>query len=193
MAGDQSTPADDADEHRLSWRDRELLTALRRLANATAQVQALDAARVRQAATPVADPADVSRVEALESELTKLRAKAGSRFGGGAARDRLPDLEAEQRLVLERLGFDSYDAFRARDTAEPAVTDAVDPAIADFARRELAAAEQAYEELLSMPDDIDEHPAAPTAKPREDLPDDRPVVRDFPRTIDLRRGESSGH
>jgi hypothetical protein len=190
MAADQSTPPDDADEHRLSWRDRELLTALRRLANATAQVQALDAARVRQAAAPAIDPADVEQVEALEAELAKLRAKAGSRFGGGAARDRLPDLEAQQRRLLERMGFDSYAAFAARATGDQPVADAVDPAIADFARRELAAAEEAYEELLSMPDDIDEHPAAPTAKPREPETASEPVVRDFPRTIDLRRGDT---
>ncbi len=190
MAADRSTPPDDADDHRLSWRDRELLTALRRLANATAQVQALDAARVRQAAAPAIYPADVEQVEALEAELTKLRAKANSRFGGGAARDRLPELEAQQRRLLERMGFDSYAAFRARPADNQSAAEPVDPAIADFARRELAAAEEAYDALLAMPDDIDDHPAAPTAKPREPEAASEPRVRDFPRTIDLRRGEA---
>ena len=58
------------------------------------------------------------------------------------------------------------------------------------AERTLAAAEEAYDALLAMPDDIDDHPAAPTAKPREPEAASEPRVRDFPRTIDLRRGEA---
>jgi hypothetical protein len=187
MSTDQ--PASGDDETRLSWRDRELLTALRRLANSQAQVQALEAALELQRGVHVPDPADVDRIETLESELAKLRAKAGSRFGGGAARDRLPEVEAEQRAVLERLGFHTYAEFRSAGGLAVPVADPVDPAFVDFARRELADAEQAYEQLLSMPDDIDESPAAPLAKPPETRHEEPPGHADYSPTIDLRRWE----
>lgn len=176
MAADQSSP-DHGDEPRLSWRDRELLTALRRLANSQAQVQSLEAAMVLQAGAVSTDPADVGRANALEAELTKLRAKASSRFGGGAARERIPEVELDQRLVLERLGFLTYADFQAAGGRVAPAADSVDPAFVEFARRELAAAEEAYEQLLAMPDDVDDSPAAPLAKPRP--------------TIDLTRGENS--
>ena len=188
MTADQPTP--EGDDPRLSWRDRELLTALRRLANSQAQVQGLEAALELQRGVRVPDPADVDRIESLEAELTKLRGKAGSRFGGSAARERIPEVEAQQRLVLERLGFSTYDEFRSAGGLAVPAAEPVDPAFVDFARRELAAAEEAYEQLLSMPDDIDTSPAAPLAKPRDEQELDRPQNSDYSSTIDLRRWES---
>ena len=91
----------------------------------------------------------------------------------------------EQRLVLERLGHDSYDAFVAAGRRPAPNPDRVDPAIVDFARRELEAAEKAYAELLSMPDDAFEEPAA--ERPRLTKRDfgTEPVDDDLPTTIDL--------
>jgi hypothetical protein len=152
------------DEPRLTWRERELLNALRRLANARAQLRTLEDELARHPDRPTADPDDVERVETYEAELRKLRAKAASRFGGGAARDRVPEVEARQRVALERLGFDSYGAFaasghRARDTA---AGDAGDPALVEFARHEVDAAAAAYAEVLALPDENVPAPAAST-------------------------------
>jgi hypothetical protein len=162
MSADSSTPPAGEDEPRLSWRDRELLSALRRLANSRAQVQSLEAALEQQREIAPTDPADVERVEAFEAELTKLRAKAASRFGGGAARERVPEVEMQQRLVLERLGFASYADFTAAGgRAKPAV-EPVDPAFLEFSRHELASAEEAYEQVRAMPDDEPDAPPTPT-------------------------------
>jgi hypothetical protein len=184
-----STPPSDGDEPRLSWRERELLTALRRLANSQAQVRSLEEAMRNQSAVAPPEPGDVERIEALESELEKLRAKAAGRFGGGAARDRLPEVEMQQRLVLERLGFESYDDFVVAGRRPVRADERVDPAILDFARRELHAAEETYAELLAMPDDVDEAPAAPQRIKRDfgERPD--PDEAEMPATIDLTRGE----
>jgi hypothetical protein len=162
------------DEPRLSWRDRELLAALRRLANAQAQLQSLEAERSRQPESPTVDSADVETVEALEAELSKLREKASHRFGRASARDRLSELEAQQRLVLERLGFDGYRAFAHRREHEPVTPTGVDPALVDFARHELEAAEEAYAQVLEMPDDLDDPDPA-----------DAPSAARAARTIDL--------
>ena len=186
MAGDSSAPTDEGDEHRLSWRDRELLSALRRLANSRAQVQSLEAERREQRSVAPPDPADVRQVETLEAELTKLRVKASARFGGGAARDRIPDLEMQQRLVLERLGYDSYAGFAAGGHRAAVKSEPVDTAFVDFARRELAAAEEAYDQLLAMPDEPDDA-LPPSRRPRPTASD----AGDRPSTIDLTRGENS--
>lgn len=153
MASDRTPSSSGDDEPRLSWRDRELLAALRRVANSRVQVQSLEAAVARQRGVEPADPADPGRAQELHDELVKLRAKGTSRFGGGAARDRIPDVELELRLVLERLGYSSYAAFEAGGRRPAPDPDHVDPALVDFAHRELEAAERAYEQVLAMPDD----------------------------------------
>ena len=84
-----------------------------------------------------------------------------------------PDVELQLRLVLERLGFDSYDAFEAAGRRPVPTTEPVDTAFVEFARRELADAEAAYEQLL-----VDARRGRRTALPPT-------------RTIDLTRGESS--
>jgi hypothetical protein len=190
MAADSPTPPAGDSEPRLSWRDRELLSALRRLANSRAQVQALEAAMEQQQGVAPPDPADAERVGALEAELTKLRAKAGGRFGGGAARERIPEVEMQQRLVLERLGFASYADFTAAGGHAAPAVEPVDPRFLEFARHEVAAAEEAYEQLLSMPDDDDANPA-PSHRAEGRVADERPDVADRPRTIDLTSGENS--
>jgi hypothetical protein len=172
---------------RLSFKERELLTALRRLANAQSQVKALED---KQAAAHRWDPADAARVEELEAELSKLRSKASSRFGGGAARERIPQAELEQRLVLDRLGFASYEEFRAADR-KPPPEDQVDPVFLDFARRELAGAEEAYQQVLALPDmEAAEVTTADDGRDGDagDGGDDEPPaieVPDYPPPIDL--------
>ena len=89
---------------------------------------------------------DVARVEALQAEVAQLAPKAQSRFGGGAARQRIAEAEAEQRLICERAGVADLEALRQRAAAGPVV----DPTVLDFARRELAAAEAAWDEVQAL-------------------------------------------
>jgi hypothetical protein len=88
MSGTPDHPAGEAHERPLTFKDRELVVALRRLANAR------------------------SRVALLGENLDDVR-------------------EGRGRPVAEE----------------------VDPAFIEFARRELAAAEEAYHQTLALPDD----------------------------------------
>jgi hypothetical protein len=165
------------DEPRLSWQERELLAALRRLANAQAQLHALEEEQSRHPMRPALDAADVERVESLEAELAKLREKAGHRFGRSAARDRISEVESQQRLVLERVGFDSYADFAARDAPAVLAAEAVDPALVEFARHELEAAEEAYAQVLALPGDLDAADADGARSPSiAAVPDAAPTI-----------------
>jgi hypothetical protein len=135
---------------KMSWQERETMLSLARLANARANLATLE----EQAAGPVdrlatADPVDRARVEAIETEIDKLRAKARGRFGAGA-REKIGELELQQRLILDRIGFPSFDAYRAAvDTPVDAVV-GVDATQLEMARREFADAERAFIEITSM-------------------------------------------
>lgn len=131
-----------------SWQERETNLALLRLANARANLAGLE----EQAAGPAAafadaDPADLALVESIEGELATLRVKAGARFGGGAARDRIVDLEFKQRLAFERIGVTSFEQYVERRDAPPVVIDAD---VLAFARREFEDAQQAFLDISSL-------------------------------------------
>lgn len=158
MAGNPSGA--EPDDAKLSWREREMVAALKRLANAQLQVARIDeqlAGSAGAPSTPAIDPADRAALEDTVAELAKLSKKSQSRFGGSSARERSSELESKQRLVLDRMGFGSYDEFLAATTGQasaPSDAVAVDPVVEGFARRELAAAETAYRELLLLPDEV---------------------------------------
>lgn len=138
-----------------------MVAALKRLANAQLQVAQIEATLAESAhagAAVVVDPGDVAELEDLVAELAKLAKKSQSRFGGGSARGRSAELEAKQRLVLGRMGFASYEDYVAACHASASAADAapsVDPVVVGFARRELAAAEAVYRELLLLPDEVE--------------------------------------
>ena len=135
---------------RPSWQEREIALALQRLASARVRVASLEEQLASPAATvAAADPADIDRVEALQAEIVKLQPKASSRFGGGNARHRIDELLVQQRLVLERLGFDSYDAYHAVG-ARPDAAPAVDPDVMAFAVAEFESAQQAFLDVSTM-------------------------------------------
>jgi hypothetical protein len=145
-------PSPEPDEPRLSFKERETLLALRRLANARSQLDQLEEQLAAATREPSWDPDDLARAEAYQREIDELATKAHSRFGGGTARARLAEAEMQQRLVLERLGVTSYDELRTAERVAP-IGPAIDPAFVDFARRELASAEEAYRQVLAMPDE----------------------------------------
>lgn len=154
----------------MTWQEQETLRALRRLANARSQLAQLEEQAAEAVAAPTADPADVARIEALRAEVAELGPRSRSRFGGGAARQRIAELEAEERLILQRAEVADLAELRARATAPSAP--AVDDAVLDFARRELAAAEAAWAEVqaLELPEPEPE-PQAPA-----DGADDAPLA-----------------
>lgn len=145
----------DGDAVALTWHERELVAALRRLANAIAAVGAHTVA----AGGPPLDPDDVARAMALDGERQDLAPKASARFGGSAARDRLAGVETELRLVLDRLRVGDIDALREQVNARESAA-APDPDLVEFAQRELDTARAQYRELLLLelpqPDDPDE-------------------------------------
>lgn len=160
----------DDPELTLSWQEREIIGALRRLANARSNVLGLQA----QAGGPPLDEQDVARVEALAGERVELQPKAESRFGGSGARERIAEIEGELRLVLERLGVADVDELRDRVARQG--SDAVDPQVLDFARRELDAALQAWREIRDLvlpPSEATEAEAADDDEGAQVVPFDR--------------------
>lgn len=130
---------------RMNWHEKELLAALKRLVTARERLDSLD--RQVGLTTATFDPDDVARLETITADLAHARQKATERFGKKWA-EKAEGLELNQRLVLDRLGVDSYEEFQARRSHfEAAPTAIVDPTVLEFARRELASAEAAFLEL----------------------------------------------
>src|SRR3954452_5588823 len=83
-----------------SWQARETLLALQRLANARAQLAALEETPDRPPSpADHADPADVAELQALTEDIERLRPKANGRFGRSSAREKMVQLEIQQWLV----------------------------------------------------------------------------------------------
>ena len=156
-----------------------MLTALKRLARAQSQLQALEA----QVTPPrrTFDPVDAERLDALAVELAQARSKASGRFAKAAARDRVNELEMSERLLLERLGVSSYSEYRAVVDAPAPAAAPVDDAVLTFARQELASAQQAWLDVqaFDMPTDPEPAPDAEQADQADHAdhtgPADRPT------------------
>lgn len=140
---------DDDAGRTMSWHEKELVAALKRLVAARTRLAALEA----QAGTTVStgfDPDDAARLEELHDELVHARQKASGAFGRRWA-DKVEALEMNERLVLDRLGVTTYEEYRAQRVERPATTvELVDPVVLDFARRELDTAEAAFLDLQTM-------------------------------------------
>lgn len=181
MTADHPSRPDPAGGPRLSWQEREIVSALRRLAKARAQLAELEARLAEQQLRPAPDPADSALVEELQKQIEQVAHRATARFGAGAARERLAELRRRQREVLERLGFDDYEAYSAAGGGLAPLDD-VDPVFVEFARREVHDAEEALAAVLALPDE------------GAGLPDDGtdlPEVPDYPPAIDLRSPDRS--
>jgi hypothetical protein len=159
-----------ADAPALSWVEREVLDSLRRLAIAQANLAAAEAQGEAADATSF-DPADVERLEEVHVDLAAARAKAAGRLKKGGARQRVRDLETTERLVLGRLGVDSYDEYRSLAAAR-VHHQVVESEVIDFARRELASAQQAWREVQAL--EVDQRSASVFGpQPDIDLTDPR--------------------
>jgi len=136
---------------RPSWQEREIKLALQRLATAREHLAILEE-RAAAATGPdpsAADPADVAKAHQLQADIDALRPKAAGRFGGGAARARISELEVSLHLVLDRLGFASYELF-VTGIDRPPPAPAVDADALRFAQREFADAEASFLEVVAM-------------------------------------------
>jgi hypothetical protein len=136
----------------LSWYEEETMRALRRVAQAKAYLAELEAQAATASAAPVvtADQGDIDRLAELQAEIDKLIPKANARFGADKARHRIDELEVQMRLVLDRLGFGTYDDFLDAGAELPVTVEPVDATVLEFARREVASAEAAWMELLAV-------------------------------------------
>lgn len=138
-------------DSKMTWQERETSRALERLASARANLATLE----EQAAGPAnrlagVDPTDLATLDELDAERRKLEPKANSRFGGAAARERLDEIALKTGLILERVGFASYEELAAERDRPVAPAAEVDPVILEFARREVADAEAAFIEIVSL-------------------------------------------
>lgn len=145
------------DDDTMTWHDREVVTALRRLASARSRLDQLQSAQP-DGAGPTVSAADLAILTELHEDIERLAAKAKSRFGGGNARERRAELQAKERMVLQRLGVADY--AEAREAARPARPQEVDPEVLAFAERELAAAEEAWREVQAL--EVPEEPEVET-------------------------------
>jgi hypothetical protein len=191
-----------SDEPRLSFKEREMLLSLRRLANARSQLDQLEEKLATQQQRTAWDPDDLLRAETSQAEIEKLRHKAQSRFGGASARERLGEAELQQRLLFERLGVGSFDELQTRRRNPVPAGEQVDPVFVEFARRELSSAEEAYRQVLDLPDDdapegphrtgeVDEHGETVEPPAGGEGGDDLTEVPEYPPAIDLTRPEAS--
>jgi hypothetical protein len=103
-------------DRRAAWvgRERELRAELERV---RARIGVAD----RRAAPPL-DRDAVERLEAVRDELHELVRPQGV-LGGGRNRRRVTDLRAEEAVLLDRLGYDTYTAYVMGIPSEGVATD----------------------------------------------------------------------
>jgi hypothetical protein len=164
-----SDSAAGAEPTALSWAEQETLDALKRLARAQSQLQALEE-QLPTGVVPL-DPADGQRLVEIHAELVRARSKAAGRFGRAAARDRLDQLETSERLLLEHMGLSDYDDYVAASAPPRSTVAAVDPQMLAFARQELISARQAWLEVQAMAVPDADPPEPADAAPPLDGPD----------------------
>lgn len=88
---------------------------------------------------PILTPEQISKVEAAHQAVLEAQDRADGRFGGNRARRRLEELRADERRVLERLGFSTYADYMmstSSRSAGPANRTALDVARAQRAQAE---------------------------------------------------------
>jgi len=166
LVADAAPPAATA----LSWAERETLDALKRLARAQSQVQALED-QLAAINAPI-DPVDGKRLVEIHGELVQARSKAVGRFGRASARERVDQLEVRERLLLEHLGLADYDAYLVVSAPVRFDQTQVDPQVLAFARQELVSARQAWLDVQALPE--------PEADPVEPEADDAETSIDGP-------------
>jgi hypothetical protein len=152
------------------WSPPDKAKALERLATARANLAGLE----RRAAPPV-EPALRTAVEQRQQQIARLAQQVRAhKRGRGAkhARQQIEALEGTQRLVIECLGYRSYEEFRQATTRADATR--VDDRLLDAARQEVDRAERHFFDTAEMAIPVPSPPPAPPVPfggvPRSRLP-----------------------
>lgn len=95
---------------------------------------------------PVLTPEQIAKVEAAHAAVLEAQDKSEGRFGGSRQRKKLEDARAEERRVLERLGFSTYADYMMSSSSRGAAPS--NRATLDAARTQLRIAE---ESLAAIP------------------------------------------
>ena len=138
-----------------------VVVAERRVLEARAEVE-----QSARAANPARlDQHDRAALEAAHDAVLDADERAGRRLGGASARKRLDEARAAERVVLDRLGLDSYSDFLLRSSMGP--TDPSAELRLEIARTELMEAEGALTAARvaseAVPDPLPSEPAVAAA------------------------------
>jgi hypothetical protein len=115
---------------------------------------------------PAVDPSIRSAVEQREMQIAQLREDVGRRGRTGRqARQQLEALEGTQHMVIECLGFHSYDEFRSATQRFDATR--VDQRMMAAARDEVAMAERHFFDTAEMAIPVPTPPQAAPAPTRQ--------------------------
>ncbi|HEX2575292.1 MAG TPA: hypothetical protein VHK88_03025, partial [Aquihabitans sp.] len=128
---------------------------------------------------PVLTPEQIAKVEASHMAVLESQDRAEGRFGGSRAKKRLDELRAEERRVLERLGFSTYADYMMSSSSRG--VGPANRAVLETARANLAAAEA---QLVALPG------AGDRARRRIELLQRRDAIA--PRVADLLGHEPTG-
>jgi hypothetical protein len=126
------------------WGPHDRARALERLAEARANLAGLE-----RRDAPAVDPSIRDAVEQRQSQINELREGTARRGRSGRqARQQLEALEGTQGMVIECLGFHSYDEFRSATQRFDATR--VDQRMMAAARDEVAIAERHFFDTAEM-------------------------------------------
>ncbi|MCU1372170.1 MAG: hypothetical protein JWO77_3364, partial [Ilumatobacteraceae bacterium] len=128
---------------------------------------------------PVLTPEQITKVEAAHALVLEAQDRTEGRFGGSRLRKKLEDARAEERRVLERLGFSTYADYMMSSSSR-----GVGPANRSTLETARAALKAAEENLALLPG------AADRARRRQELLQRRDAVA--PRVASLLGHEPTG-
>jgi hypothetical protein len=99
---------------------------------------------------PILTPEQIAKVEAVHAAALEAQDRTEGRFGGSRSRKKLEEARAEERRVLERLGFSTYADYMMSSSSRG--VGPANRAILEAARNQLTAAEAALSELPGASD-----------------------------------------
>jgi hypothetical protein len=158
------------------WADQRV----ERLEECRSAEQRVVAARAEvEHAARAANPARLSQQDRDELDAAHEAAldaddRASRRFGGAGARKKLDDARAAERVVLDRLGLDSYSDFLLRSSM--GATDPSAELRLEIARTELMEAERALSAARAAADAVPDPPPSRPARVRTPRPKPEPVA-----------------
>jgi hypothetical protein len=146
---DAGAPASGDGAARGTWHEREIATALQRLATARANLSGLEEAQAAAGPLGDVDEDTRSRLSALDAEIRSLVPLSVGRKGRHA-RARIDELSRELDAAASLAGLGDAERYRTARATFDVAGGGVDPTVLAFARREAEAAEAAFLEITSL-------------------------------------------